>query len=111
MGGGGAVCRLWREALEGSCDDGDEEEESVWRAVALRLLPCWHAGGEEEEEGAGRSSNDGDHQQQSIEERKRQLWGRPAAVAPDVPPHRWKQTLRCTHPYAAVCVSCVWNHA
>lgn len=90
------VCRLWREALEG----GEAAAESpygtlpsgeVWRAVALRHLP-WHATGGGEEVPASEAMVD---DQRSIEERKRQLWGRPAVVAPDIPLHAWKQTLRC----------------
>ena len=86
---------LWRAALESG---------EVWRAVALRHLP-WHAtggGGEEVQLPASDATVD---DQRSIEERKRQLWGRPAVVAPDIPLHAWKQTLRCTH--SPSCVSCV----
>jgi hypothetical protein len=107
------VCRLWREALEG----GEAAAESpygtlpsgeVWRAVALRHLP-WHAtgvgvGGEEVPASEAMVDD-----QRSIEERKRQLWGRPAVVAPDIPLHAWKQTLRCTHSHRVVRGVVLWS--
>lgn len=82
-----AVCRGWRAAL-----DSEEADEVVWRSSTLRTVPWFGALGQEHPYAA----DDDDAEKMTIEERKQEVWGRPAVHAPIVPKGFWKKTLKCT---------------